>query len=423
MGKNRNDLSFRENDCARNDKSILSGLLMKTPLVALNLLHQPVRTTVAILGVAFAILLVFMQLGFYGTAELSATTVYDALDFDLLVRSRDYLCLTSARTFPRYRLQEALEHADVASAAPVYIDWQLWRDPQGMKYYGDTKDRHYRRAILVLAFNLKDYIFNPLPAYGVTPTSRSLQLLSAPNTVLVDSYTRGYFGKHDKGTQTELNDVAITVAGEFTIGPGLGADGLVVTSDRTYGRLAGAAALERPALGLIKLKAGAGDRAAVKEQLQNYLYSAGGEVEILTREEVEQQERDYWLKRTPVGVIFKMGVVVACMVGLVFVYQVIATDITDHSAEYATLKAMGYSSLYLSGVVLRQAVGYAVLGYIPGLLVALFLYWMGRRYEQILLFLTWERAAGVLLLSIAMCSLSGLLAIHKVKAADPADLF
>ncbi|HEY7330119.1 MAG TPA: FtsX-like permease family protein [Gemmataceae bacterium] len=396
---------------------------MKTPLVLLNFLHQPVRTTVAILGVAFAILLVFMQLGFYGTAELSATTVYDALDFDLLVRSRDYVCVTDARSFPRYRLQQALGHADVSSASPVYLGWQLWRDPQGIKYYGDTEKRNYRRAILVFGFNLKEHIFNATTTHGEPPTPDSLSKLSIPNSVLVDTYTRRYFGKHDVGTQTELNGVAITVEGAFTIGPGLGADGLLVMSDRTYARLAGASALERPSLGLIKLKSGAGDRAAVREELKNYLYSASGEVDILTRDEVEQKERDYWLKRTPVGVIFKMGVAVACLVGIVFVYQVITTDITDHSAEYATLKAMGYSSLYLSGVVLRQAVAFAVLGYVPGLLASLLLYWLGRRYEQILLFATWERAAGVLILSIAMCSLSGLLAIYKVKAADPAELF
>ena len=398
---------------------------MKTPLVTLNLLHQQVRTSVTILGVAFAILLIFMQLGFYGTAELSATTVYDALDFDLLVRSRDYLCLTSTRSFSRYRLQDALAHPAVASAAPVYIDWQLWRLAKGEEYYGDTEKRHYRRAILVLAFNFndRDLIFNSSPPHGQAPAPESLRKLADPNTVLVDTYTRKYFGRHNTGTQTELNNVAITVVGEFTIGPGLGADGLVVASDRTYTRLAGAEAVEQPALGLIKLKPGAGGPAAVKEQLQNHLYSAHGDVEILTRKEVMEKERDYWLNRTPVGVIFKMGVAVAFLVGLIFVYQVIATDITAHSAEYATLKAMGYSSLYLSGVVLRQAAAFAVLGYVPGLLAALFLYWLGQRYEQILLFLTWKRAGGVLLLSMAMCSLSGLLAIHKVKALDPADQF
>lgn len=397
---------------------------MKTPLVALNLLHQRVRTTVAVLGVAFAILLIFMQLGFYGTAELSAVTVYDALDFDLLVRSRDYLCLTSARTFPRYRLQEALAHPAVASAAPVYIQWQLWRNVEGDTYYGDSTSRNYRRAILVLAFKLNDRIFNPSPLHGATPAAESLRALATPNTVLVDTYTRKYFGRHDRGTRTELNDVAIEVAGEFTIGPGLGADGLVVTSDRTFARLAGATEVERPVLGLVKLKAGAGERASVKEQLQNYLHSHRGEVEILTREEVEEKERVYWLQRTPVGAIFTMGVAVACVVGLIFVYQVIATDITDHSAEFATLKAMGYSSLYLWGLVLRQAAAFAVLGYVPGLLAALFLYWLGQRYEQILLFMTWQRAAWVLLLSIAVCTASGLLAIFvKVEAADPADLF
>ena len=396
---------------------------MKTPLVALNLLHQLVRTSVAVLGVAFAILLIFMQLGFYGTAELSATTVYDALDFDLLIRSRDYVCLTSTRTFPRYRLQDALAHPAVAHAAPLYIEWQRWRDPQGQIYYGDTNERNYRRAIIVMAYNLNDPIFNASPHYGETPTSENLRKLEKPDTVLVDTYTRKYFGRHDPGTQTELNGVAITVAGEFSIYPGLGADGLVLTSERTYAHLAGTAALARPALGLIKLKPDTGDRAATRDQLQQYLYSARADIDILTREEVMEMEQIYWLKRTPVGVIFTMGVAVACLVGLIFVYQVIATDITDHSAEYATLKAMGYSSLYLSGVVLRQAVAFAVLGYIPGLLVALLLYWLGQRYQQILLFLTWQRAAGVLLLSIAMCSLSGLLAIHKVKAADPADLF
>lgn len=398
---------------------------MKTQLVLWNLWHQKWRTLAAIAGVGFAILLVFMQLGFYGTAVISATRLYEALDFDLLVRSRDYLYLTSARSFPRYRLQEALGHPEVAGAVPVYIDLQLWQDPQGRKYYGDTKERRYRRVILVLAFNLHDRVFGQHLPHAQPPDRDSLRKLSTPNTVLVDTYTRDYFGKHDKGTRTELNSVAIAVEGEFTIGTGLGADGLLVMSDQTYARLAGSEApLDKPALGLIKLKPEArGRAAAVKEDLKNYLFAGREEVEVLTREEVEKKERDYWLNRTPVGVIFFMGVVVAVFVGGIFVFQVIATDIADHFAEYATLKAMGYSSLYLTGLVLRQAVAFAVLGYVPGLLTALLLYWLGRRYQQILLFLTWERAVWVLLLSILMCSVSGFLAIYKVKAADPADLF
>jgi putative ABC transport system permease protein len=398
---------------------------MRTPLVLLNLWHQPVRTVVAILGVAFAVLLIFMQLGFLGAAELSATRLYGALDFDLLVRSRDYRCLTSPRSFPRYRLQQVLGHAEVVRATPVYIDWQLWRnpDPEGIKYEGDEKGRPYRRAILVLAFNINDPVFRRSLAHGQPPDSENLRKLSMPNTVFVDTYTRKYFGKHiQQGTKTELNGVGVTVEGKFTIGAGLGADGLVVMSDQTHARLAGVEAQERPMLGLIKLKE-EGRATAIREELRRSLYSGGEEVEILTRAEVENKEWNYWLERTPVVIIFTMGTLVACLVGVIFVYQVIATDIADHSAEYATLRAIGYSSRYLSGVVLRQAAVLAMLGYVPAWLAAIVLYDLGRRYEQILLFLSWKRAAVVLLVSITMCSVSGLLAIHKVKAADPADQF
>jgi putative ABC transport system permease protein len=129
------------------------------------------------------------------------------------------------------------------------------------------------------------------------------------------------------------------------------------------------------------------------------------------------------MQRTSVGIIFQMGVFVALIVGVLFVYQVIATDISDHFAEYATLKAIGYSSRYLSGVVLRQALVLAVLGYIPALFAALGLYSLGREQAQIPLSMTWLRAASVLLLAFAMCAMSGLLALRKVRTADPAELF
>ena len=61
---------------------------MKTPLALHNLLHQPLQTGVSVAGVAFALLLVFMQLGFMGAVAHTATNVLGALDFDVLVRAR-----------------------------------------------------------------------------------------------------------------------------------------------------------------------------------------------------------------------------------------------------------------------------------------------------------------------------------------------
>ncbi|HWG45751.1 MAG TPA: ABC transporter permease DevC [Gemmataceae bacterium] len=390
---------------------------MKTPLVLLNLLHQPLRTLVALLGVAFAILLVFMQLGFYGSAETASTTIYNALDFDLVLLSSNYLNTTRPRSFPRNRVYQALQHTDVASVSPVYIDWQTWR----------IRNRsRQRRAILVIAFNLDEPVWLRERVFLTQPAGECLRRLHTPDTVLMDTSTRDYFGPRQPGIETELNQTTVEVVGQFTIGTGYGTDGMILTSDRTYARLTSPQALDQPALGLIKLKPEARNRAAsVKKDLARTLYTTHprDEVHIFTRDEIEQRDRDYWMHRTSVGVIFQMGVFVACIVGVIFVYQVIATDITDHFAQYATLKAIGYSPWYLSGVVLRQALALSILGYVPALLVALVLYELGREKANLLLSMTWERAVGVLVLSIAMCSLSGLLALRKVKAADPAELF
>ena len=77
---------------------------MKTPLAWKNLIYNKVRTAVALAGVGFAVILIFMQMGFLGAVRKTATQIYDALDFDLMLRSPAYLHLTEPRSFPRERV-------------------------------------------------------------------------------------------------------------------------------------------------------------------------------------------------------------------------------------------------------------------------------------------------------------------------------
>jgi putative ABC transport system permease protein len=393
---------------------------MKTPLVLLNLLHQPRRTLLAVLGVAFAVLLIFMQLGFYHYAESAATALYDALDFDLVLLSSNYLSTTRPSSFPVERLYQARQHPDVASVTPLYIDWQGWliKKPGGPQ----------RRVILVLAFPLDTTPFRP-EVFQDEPANECQKHLHVPDTVLMDTETRNSFGPPQQrrvGEETELNQTRIRIVGRFTIGTGLGADGMVLTSTETYAHLRSPQALRRPALGLVRLQPQAKGRAnKIQRELNQAFYSAypHDEVRLLSRQEIKQKEQDYWMYRTSVGIIFLIGVFIALIVGAIFVYQVIATDIADHFAEYATLKAIGYPGSYLNGMVLRQALVLAVLGYLLAYPAALGLYELARHNYQLPLSMTRLREAAVLLLAIAMCSVSGLFALRKVKAADPADLF
>src|SRR5262245_23202139 len=113
---------------------------MKTPLALYNLWHQPVRSTVAIVGVTFAAVLMFMQLGFLEAVKASATVIYDVLDFDICIQSRDYDYFSDPRSFSRPRLALARSVPGVTAAVPLWVGMFAWRNPRS----GEP------RAILVL---------------------------------------------------------------------------------------------------------------------------------------------------------------------------------------------------------------------------------------------------------------------------------
>ena len=136
-----------------------------------------------------------------------------------------------------------------------------------------------------------------------------------------------------------------------------------------------------------------------------------------------QREKDYWIWKKSIGLIFLFGVGVAVIVGLVVVYQILSSDILDHFREYATLKAMGYTNRYLASVVLKQAMMLALFGYLPAFVAAHLLYLMTRSMVNLPINMTTGRAVGVMVLSFLVCGAAALLSVRKVASSDPATLF
>jgi putative ABC transport system permease protein len=190
-------------------------------------------------------------------------------------------------------------------------------------------------------------------------------------------------------------------------------------SAETFSRILGGRSLNYVGLGLIKVKEGA-DPERVAAELSATLPQ---DVKALTRDQIVTREKNYWVKTTSLGVIFSLGVLVAVFVGVVFLYQVMSSDIAYRLREYATLKAIGYHQRFLSGIVLRQAILFALFGYLPGLAIALVLYDVTRGMGNLPIGMTLDRVVLVLVAAMAMCCLSGLMALRKVRNADPADLF
>jgi putative ABC transport system permease protein len=73
-------------------------------------------------------------------------------------------------------------------------------------------------------------------------------------------------------------------------------------------------------------------------------------------------EKHYWMTSTAIGFMFALGVLMGLIVGIVIVYQMLYTNITQHLPEYATLMAMGYENTYFLGLIFRQSLFLATMG-------------------------------------------------------------
>jgi putative ABC transport system permease protein len=384
---------------------------MKTPLAWCNLVHNKTHTLAALGGVTFSVVLIFMQLGFLGSVKATATVLYESLDFDLLIRSREYRQLADPRSFPRSRLYQAAAAPTVRSAAPLYLGFHQWRNPSD-----GTK-----RRILIMGLNPGDPVFRAAEVKQETP------LLTAPEFVLIDRQSRREFGPkngkkfgdQDVGVETEVARRRVRVVGHFSLGGGFVADGAILTNEQGFGRVQPGWTRDDVSLGLIKLR----DPQQAQQAAETIRRALPNDVEVLTRELAIRVELDHWLEEMSIGVIFRLGVAVALVVGAAIVYQVLSSDVHDHLAEYATLKAIGYGNAYLTGLVLQQAVGMALFGFVPALAFSELLYWITRKATNLTIVMTPERVLGVLALSALMCALSGMAAAQKLRSAEPADLY
>lgn len=413
---------------------------MKTPLAWKNLVHNKVRTAVALAGVSFAVILIFMQMGFLGAVRRTATQIYDALDFDLMLRSPTYLHLTEPSTFPRERIFQAASLPEIAKVEPFYLGLAEWQAPQPADVSPDQWSGDWR-GIITMGVDPKDPPFIPLDL------REKSSKLTDPRYVLIDGKSKPEFGPkngvqfaaEDIDVQTVLGDGRIRIVDVFSLGTGLAANGACITNFDGFARACPWQPLDEVNFGLLKLKAGVDPEEAQRrvqelvgrdvEAIQERRRSSDSpssrpaDVEVLTRDTVNQREEFRWVEQTPLGRIFSFGVWVALFVGVAIVYQVLSTDIANMMGEYATLKAMGYSNRYLTSVVLQQSVLLALVGYIPSFVASWGLYLLVGAKSGLPMAMTWQIASIVLFLAVLMCVLSGLAALRKLFQADPADLF
>jgi len=375
----------------------------------LQLKHKPVRLIVALSGISFAVLLIMMQLGFRSALFESAVRFHERFDYDIALFSPDSVFIVRPQPFSIRRLYQALGFDAVEDITPVYIFPSVWKNPWD----------NMRRSINTIGFHPDS------PLLALEGFDQAKKLLTQQDVVLFDGGSRPEFGPVAKTlgagepVVTEINDREIEVVGLFEMGTSFGIDGTVITSDDNWLRLFPGRPRNEIQLGLIRLKDGS-DANQVRDALAEYL---PGDVLVMTKQQFVQREKNYWNSATPIGYIFAFGAIMGFVVGAIIVYQILFADVSEHLNEYATLRAIGYRNRFVSGIVLQQAVILAVLGYLPGLAVVYWLYGKAAAATNLPLYITQERALTVFLMTLAMCAISAMMAVRKVRRLDPADVF
>ncbi len=375
---------------------------MTIPIARKNVFQNKKRAAAAVSGIAFSVLLVFMQLGFLQGARTAAAALFERFDFDLGIVSERYKFIGAPDRFDKMRLTQALIVPEVESWMSLNISNAWWEDP----------DTELSSELMVFGMTLdQEFIKDPAIRSGLDGIRKN-------NTVLVDTYSSPGYGDLSVGREVEVNEKTVTITGQFKLGVSLFSDGCIIVSNHNFFRLTGNDPREFN-YGFLRIDPGA-DPQVVKEKLKRTLPN---DILVFTREEMIQQEQDYFISVKPVGVIFQTGVVVAFIVGVVILFQVLNTDISNRLNEFAILKAMGFKSWFIYGIGVQQALLYALMSYFPALGFAYVVFKVVHALSKMPMDLTPSMALLVFSMSLTMCVISSILGLQKVRRTDPAELY
>jgi putative ABC transport system permease protein len=384
-------------------------VLRHTPLAWRQAIHRPMRLAAAIAGVSFANVLVFFQLGLSGGLYDSQKRPIQQINGGLVMVSGRYLYLGEQVNFPRARLTQALGVEGVKAVTPLYLGLSQWLN----------SDTRQQKQALVFGIAPEN------PGLRVPELASDPLMLQRGDALLFDVRSKANAGpvaatvRREGSYETELGGVRSVVTGLFSLGLTFAADINLVTSSTNFKNYFPNQSADDIQMGVIQLQPGV-DPLRVKATLATFLDPS---VKVFTIEELAAAEEAYWRRNSSFGLIFGLGVLVGLVVSGIIVYQILYSDVSDHLAEYATLKAIGYDDGFVVGIILQESLILALLAFAPSLLLSLGLYGFLARSTSLMVVMSTGRAVLVFAFTLGVCGVSGWLATAKLRRLDPADIF
>jgi putative ABC transport system permease protein len=372
-------------------------------LATKSLLHDKLRFLITVSGVAFAVALVFVQVGlFLGLLDNASVTI-EHIDADLWVTSRNTPNVDFAHTFPDTAVKRVRSVPGVARADNLIIWFVTVNLPSGAQEGS-------------LVYALDDFSRWNIP-WNVEPGSAELSDLKRGQYFFLDDSAVKRYGQFALGEYREILGQRMKIIGRtkdarsFTTTP-------ISFIDFDRAQTLNPQSLQgKTTYVLVKLAPGA-DAAAVKAEIARRLpYN-----DVYSKKEWAQRWRRYWVQSTGIGLNMYITVFLGCLVGIVVVAQTLYTSTMEHIKEFGTVKAIGGGNLDIYRILGKQASIAAVAGFVLGALMA------GAMRPAIAkidlkLIIPPVFAAIVFVGAILMCLGAALISFRKVASIDPALVF
>ncbi|MGC9503033.1 ABC transporter permease DevC [Baaleninema sp.] len=390
-------------------------MFSKVPIAGLQLQYHKGQTFAAILGIAFTTLLLFMQIGFRAGFLGSLVKLPASFNADIVLLNASSVTVLRPLKFSERRLYQTLAFEEVNSVTPIYYNSTLVRDPDNPYLF--------LRQIQVIGIPIKPKVID-LPGID-----RNLENIKQQDSFLLDRNSRkefspliqkletqGAFYTEIRTPRDEFKKVKLT--GLFELGASTSFNASMVTSEENFLRLFDRTPGQMN-IGLVKLKPGA-DIDRTLAALKNYLPP---DVKAISKETLILEEKVFYENSTPIGLMFRFGLIGSMLVGTIVLYQILYQKISGFIKDYATFKAIGFSNSALVSIVLKETLILAVLGYLPGFGLSIVMYDIIADSTGLSLVMKSDVAIAVLGATCAICFVSGSIFVWKLKEADPADIF
>lgn len=370
-------------------------------LATRSLLHDKLRFFITVSGVAFAVTLVFVQVGLFLGLMDNASLTINQIDADLWVTSRNTPNVDFAHTFPETYVNRVRSIPGVARADNLIVAFMNVNLPsgavEGSEVYALENFSRWNFPQNLREGNLADLRRGPY--------------------VVIDDSAKKRWGNFEVGDYREILGRRVKVIGRTVDAKSFTTTPLTFMDFRLAQSIQNDLLRGNSTYILVKVAPGA-DREAIRTAIRQRLpYN-----DVYTRDEWAARSRRYWIESTGLGLNMYLTVFLGCLVGIVVVAQTLYTSTMEHIREFGTVKAIGGSNRDIYMILGKQATIAAVAGFALGAVQAFAMRPLIAKID-LKLVIPNQLAVAVFIGAVVLCLAAAMISFRKVAAIDPALVF